>query len=341
MTVRITTSTQLSNDQIEAVLALIGEATAADGVTPFSEHTRLHLRHADEQATPTASNVLAFLAADPAAGPVGYAHFDRGDALHPPSAELAVDPGFRRRGIGTALLDEIERQSDDGNSGDDHTDPRSPAADRTLRVWAHGRRPGAVAFAASRGYTEERALWLMRRSLAEPLPDLVVPEGIRIRPFVVGQDEQAWTEVNNRAFAHHREQSGWSVEDVRVREREPWFDPAGFLLAERASDGAVVGFHWTKVHPTSAHAGTPTGEVYVVGVDPAAQGLRLGSALTLAGLHHLRDLGLDQVILYVDEPNTAAITVYTRLGFTRADVDVQFARPSRTAPADTGYDLTP
>ena len=47
--------------------------------------------------------------------------------------------------------------------------------------------------------------------------------------------------------------------------------------------GALLGFHWTKVHSADL------GEVYVVGVDPAAQGRGLGATLTLVGLHHLAE----------------------------------------------------
>jgi mycothiol synthase len=110
-----------------------------------------------------------------------------------------------------------------------------------------------------------------------------------------------------------------SIEDVRAKEDEDWFDPAGFLLAFDA-DERLAGFHWTKVH-------TPElGEVYVVGVDPASQGGGLGKALTLAGLRHLQQQKVKEVMLYVEADNAPAVRVYTGLGFTLWDADVQYAR---------------
>ncbi|MFD1051886.1 GNAT family N-acetyltransferase, partial [Kibdelosporangium lantanae] len=90
-------------------------------------------------------------------------------------------------------------------------------------------------------------------------------------------------------------------------------------LAVDAED-RLLGFHWTKVHPDG------TGEVYVVGVDPDAQGGGLGKALTLAGLRYLRGLDLRKVILYVESDNAPAIAVYAKLGFTLLDVGVQYER---------------
>ena len=109
---------------------------------------------------------------------------------------------------------------------------------------------------------------------------------------------------------------------MRLREAEAWFDPKGFLLAVDA-DGRVLGYHWTKVH---AEEEPPVGEIYVLGVDPAAQGMHLGGALTLAGLRHLRDQGLGDVVLYVESDNAAAIRVYERLSFVRFDIDVSYER---------------
>ena len=75
----------------------------------------------------------------------------------------------------------------------------------------------------------------------------------------------------------------------------------------------------------AAHPHGRTGEVYVLAVAGRARGTGLGSALTAMGLHHLEGLGLSTVMLYVDLQNTGAVAMYERLGFVRADCDVQFA----------------
>jgi mycothiol synthase len=288
------------------VLELAEAARQADGVTPLSEHVLLHVRRSSQEL----SRDLVLLADDTVAG---YAHLDAPDEADDAGAgdmsgELVVHPRHRRRGYGTALIKALA----------------ADAAGHGLRVWAHGDLPAAAALAGTVGFTKVRALWQMRMSLASPaVAGPVFPAGITLRTFRPGQDERAWLRVNRRAFAHHPEQGSWTMTDLELRETEPWFDPAGFFLAER--DGELVGFHWTKVHP----AGTDQpaiGEVYVVGVDPAAQGSGLGRALTLAGLAYLRARGLDQVMLYVDASNTPAAKMYSALGFALWHTDVMYQR---------------
>lgn len=192
------------------------------------------------------------------------------------------------------------------------------AAPDGLLVWSHGRGSVLVPVLDVRGYIRERTLHQLRRDLTDPVPPAELPDGVRVRPFVVGVDEGAWLRVNAAAFASHAEQGRWTRADLEAREAEPWFDADGFLLAVRGDE--LLGFHWTKVHPDGA------GEVYVIGVDPSAQGMRLGPALLTHGLEYLAGRGCAQVLLYVDESNTAAMRLYERYGFHRHDVDVQWRK---------------
>ncbi|MGB3442897.1 MAG: mycothiol synthase [Actinophytocola sp.] len=234
---------------------------------------------------------------------LGYAHVDsRGDSFGNRIVELFVHPGHRRRGIGTALVDEVL------------------TIDGPLRLWSHRDHPGAARIAAAKGLTRVRELYQMRLDNSVELPERTSPRpGVTLRTFVPGQDERAMVDVNKAAFDWHPEQGMLTVADVEATEKEAWFDPAGFFLAVDEDD-KVVGFHWTKVHPDG------TGEVYVVGIHPAAQGGGLGRALTLAGLHHLRGRGVPEIILYVESDNAPALAVYTRLGFTLAYNNVAYQR---------------
>ena len=215
---------------------------------------------------------------------------------------LVVAPESRGQGLGGRLLSRVL---------DEH-------ADDTLLAWSHVDHPGAAALASTHGFEAVRALWVMRRPTTAALPPLAVPDGIRVRSYQPADAEEV-LRVNAAAFASHPEQGAMDAEDLAARMAEDWFDPAGLLVAD-AGDGHLLGFHWTKRHSPEV------GEVYVVGIDPAAQGKGLGKVLTLAGLHHLADT--DEVILYVESDNDPAVAVYSGLGFTHAasDTHVQYRR---------------
>lgn len=275
------------------VRALLSRAAGVDGVGAVSESFRL--------AIGPARDGVVHLVRDAGDGTlVGYAQVaETGtpDAV----AELVVDPGHRRRGHGRALLDAV-------------------LAEGARSVWAHGMLPAADALARSAGLTVTRELYRMARPLTPAdAQDPVLPQGFSVRPFVPGRDDEVWVALNAAAFAGHPEQGRLTVADLHERMAQPWFDPAGLLLVVDDSTGTVVAFHWTKVEPSSS-----TGEVYVVGVDPAHQGRGLGGPVTSLGLAHLARLGLAEVDLYVDGDNTAARRTYQRLGFIDAAVDGQY-----------------
>ncbi|MGQ1839352.1 mycothiol synthase [Kocuria turfanensis] len=291
---------------VEEIAGLASRAEAADGDPPFSDQTLVDLRTAPGGRVRT---VLARASGGELLGAAVRVHEpDDGAAL----VELVVDPGHRRGGIGAALAAALAGET----AG-------------TVRAWAHGGHPAAAALAARHGLVPVRDLHRLLRPLGDA-PDLPLPEempaGYRLRAFEPGRDEDEWLRVNAAAFAGHPEQGRMTLEDLRQREAEPWFDPAGFLLAVRSGEpGTVAGFHWTKVHPGDGER-PALGEVYAVGVAPEHQGTGLGRALTAAGVNHLARQGLGEVMLYVDGDNTAALRLYERLGFRPWHLDVMYAR---------------
>ena len=266
---------------MDHVIAIADEAAAADGADPLDEAARIAL--ADGKAEVRAE--------------------DGGFALwHDGELALVVRPAARGRGLGSSLLAQAESTHEGA-----------------LTAWSHGNHPAAARLAASHGWDRVRDLWVMRRPTSSPLPALETPAGVTIRSYR-DSDAAALVAVNAAAFAHHPEQGAMDEANLARRMAEPWFDPAGLLVAEDAS--GMLGFHWTKQHDERR------GEVYVVGVAPRAQGRGLGRLLTLAGLRHLAGLGVDEVLLYVESDNLPAVAMYSRLGFGHAETDthVQYRR---------------
>jgi mycothiol synthase len=238
---------------------------------------------------------------------IGYLNLASGSADGLGMAELVVHPQLRRHGIGSAMIRAA----------------LSKTAGRN-RFWAHGTLESAQATASALGLVPVRELIQMRRSLhgfAEP----AVPDGIRVRTYAGAADDAELLRVNNAAFARHPEQGRWTAADLAERRAEPWFDPAGLFLAFDEHTDALLGFHWTKVHSDKPGLG----EVYVVGVDPSAQGRGLGALLTSVGVaflaRQLRGSAEPTVMLYVEADNTAALSTYRRLGFTQYSVDTAYA----------------
>jgi mycothiol synthase len=281
--VPLTAATSVPDDATAAdVRALAASVEQVDGAPPLSDQALSQLRSPD--------TVHVVMRAD--AELVGYAQ-RAGESLEVVAAPQAVGPLLDATAVGE------------------------------VRIWSHGRHSRLAPVLAERGFRSVRELLQLRRPLdaEHPLPpDPPLADGVAVRAFVPGRDDEAWLAVNAAAFAHHPEQGGWTAGDLQARVDSDWFDPAGFLLAER--DGELLGYHWTKVHPDGL------GEVYVLGVAPAAQGLGLGSALLVRGLHHLADRGCPAVLLYVEGDNAGALSLYRKAGFTEFDVDVQWAPPS-------------
>ena len=155
-----------------------------------------------------------------------------------------------------------------------------------------------------------RRILKLHRSLAEPVTQ--VAHNFHIITFDTQLHPQLWLELNNRIFSTHPDQGNWAMVDLENRMHEPWFDPHGFFLC--VSEEKIVGFCWTKIHQDLVNK-EPIGELYVIGVDPAHSGKGIGKALCTQGLIYLKNKGITQGMLYVDEDNQAGKGLYKTLGF--------------------------
>ncbi len=309
----------LTAQQQRDVRELVSAATEFDGVAPVGEQVLRELEH-DRTEHLLVTDSL------PGVTVVGYLNLsnlsplDDGDAG---MAELVVHPRARRRGIGAAM----------GRAALAKTNKHT-------QFWAHGTLEPARETASALDLVAVRELIQMRRSLRDFPEPVGTPPGVRIRTYRGAADDAELLRVNNAAFATHPEQGGWTAANLAERRSEPWFDQEGLFLAYGDSESdqpdRLLGFHWTKVHLDQPGLG----EVYVVGVDPSAQGRGLGQALTAIGVEWLAGRLADPanpadptpaVLLYVESDNVAALRTYRSLGFTTHSVDTAFApAPARS-----------
>lgn len=243
---------------------------------------------------------------------LGYAQWDAREH----SVQLMVEPTGRRQGIGTALAGAVRESH--GLAG-----PRlSPAAaGPALSWWAFGDLPAAKALASRLGLRPVRSLLMMRLAMPPAAAhDFPLPAGIALDHFRP-EDLEALVEVNHAAFADHPEQGAMSAQDARVRMSQEWFDLTGLLVARNRS-GRLIGFHWTKVEN---HAGTPRGEVYVIGVDPGYEHRGIGRALLDAGIVQMQARGVDAIDLYVEASRPRVVEMYRTAGFAVVSADTAYA----------------
>ncbi len=290
---------------VDAALALLDRAEQAAGapLVDESERARLDdLAHADMERGGDWHSVLARRGGDV----VGYAGLVLPGSHDPDGlarGDVAVDRAQHPWGpVLRALLAAVEALG-------------SRHGARRLQVWLRHATEDDFDCVHRAGFVLDRRLGVLTRSLTT-LP-ASRPTDVEISSFT-DADTDAVVDVLASAYAG-TDDGGWTRERFDDKRSYDWFDPDDLLLARRP-DGGVGGLHWTK------RRGDGVGEVYNLAVHPDAQGEGLGVALLVAGLEHLRGVGCDEVILWVDMANEAATRLYTSVGFEVAWEDVALGR---------------
>jgi mycothiol synthase len=303
---RFETCHDLDGPTLKRILGLIEFNTQVDGHSPVGEHKYAHLA----VGAPAWTGVLAWTDDDEL---VGYAHTLWNPTGSRPrmGVEIVVHPDVRADGgVARKLINET-RQILAGAGGG------------LMWLWVHHVADARRTLAFEMGFDVQRELAFMRRDLPERPAVPEPPGGVEIRAYTPDVDDGAFLRVNNAAFADHPENGNWDAEEFRTRRSREWFDPRGLFMAWRG--GELLGFHWTKWHAhdsDEAPAHEPVGEVYVLAVALAAQGLGLGRLLLQRGLAHLWDADCRRAMLYVDRTSAGAVKLYESAGFVVAHSEV-------------------
>jgi mycothiol synthase len=157
----------------------------------------------------------------------------------------------------------------------------------------------------------------MRRSLSEPLPPAELPAGYTLRALRGDEELAAWVEAFNESFVDAWDFHPQTLEDARHFLRgDPCYRRELDLVAE-ASDGTIAAFCLSTINPAENERHERLeGGIRLLGTRRGHRGQGLGRAMLLAGLHLLRDEGMESAWLGVDSSSpTGATRLYESAGF--------------------------
>jgi mycothiol synthase len=309
---------------LSTIVDLVNRSEAVDKVERGTSEEELETLWRLPGVEAEANGFLALVGADV----VGYGrlHFSEGDERGGFSSFRAygtVVPEWRRRGIGTRIMIELERRAQA------RLDEISTSAVYFQAV-ADQRQVGSAALYRSRGMEPVRYFFIMVYDDPEmpSVPDY--PPGYRVRRFVRNQDEETVWRVANTAFRDH-----WGHVEESLEEWLSWFETdycsPDLIFIGLDPSGAAVGLSLSAVYPErNERVGREQGWVEALAVLREHRRRGLGRALLLDGMRTLRRRGCTHLMLGVDSQNlTGALALYESVGMHQWSTGVTFRKTLR------------
>ena len=209
--------------------------------------------------------------------------------------ECLVHPDYRRRGIGSRLLEgALARLEELGISQAQFNvleDNKIGQEFLTQRDFSH-----------IRGFLELRT----------PVEDVAwqhppVPSGLAYRHMRKGE-EAVLAQLQNQCFTGSWGFHPNTEEDIIYMTTLTGHAVKDVMVAE--FDGKMIAYCWV-----TRKGDEPVGRVHMIGVDPQYRGMKLGRGVLMRGLKHLKDLGIEELEVTVDSQNQAAYRLYLDVGF--------------------------
>lgn len=151
----------------------------------------------------------------------------------------------------------------------------------------------------------------LERSRSAGIRDVPLPEGFSVRSMRSSAETLLLTQVQNTVFEQHWGFSRNTPEEIQARLDLPVSGPEHVLFAE-SPEGDIAGYVWTALEWDGSHT---CGKIWMTGIMPEFRSQGLGRAVVTAGIKHLFANGAADIHLEVMEDNTAAVQIYTGMGF--------------------------
>lgn len=315
-------------DDIDAIHAVLAAADAVDHptwITPREDVAdTFDLPHIDHSRD-------TILARDAAGAVVGFGS----SFLHPARTGAlavhlggAVDPAWRRRGIGATILawqraralEQLAELVPTLGAAPETAEGGAWTAD--LKVYGEESQPDLRQIAERAGFAAERWFTTMQRDMGAPVSAVDVPEGITVVSYTHDRDDDARA-ARNDAFRDHWGSLPSQPESWAKFVGGPFFRADLSRLALDA-DGRIVGFCLASVNEDDwATLGATNAYIDLIGVVRSHRRRGVAPAVVAATLAAIGAAGLERAVLDVDTASpTGANTLYEGLGFVATERSV-------------------
>jgi GNAT superfamily N-acetyltransferase len=232
----------------------------------------------------------------------------------------SVLPEWQHKGIGTALLHHNQEKSRELALAHGGSLPR------VFGSWTSDRQAGGVALLTENGFEEVRHFFEMTRPLNEPIPDVVVPDGLEVRPVRPDEYRKIW-QADVEAFKDHWGGFEDSEESYQRWISRPDFDTSLWVVLFDGENVAGASINAVSKEENEK-LGINRGWLHSVFTTREYRRRGIAHATVTASLKLLKERGYDTAILGVDATNpTGALRVYEGVGFSVAERSTAWRKP--------------
>lgn len=230
-------------------------------------------------------------------------------------------PAWRRRGIGSAMLNWMESRLKD------ISEAHPLECDKYLQASVSQFQEGKSILLKKAGYQPIRYFYQMVRPNLDDIPDFPLPNGLEIRPVTAEHYQAIWMAI------HETGQDEWGStepnEDAyRAWVKSPNFQPNLWQIAWVKDTNQVVGHVLTYIqHEENKQFNRKRGYTEGIGVSREWRRRGVARALISLSLQAQKEVGLIDSALVVDTKNASgAIYLYESCGFQVVNRDVIYRK---------------